>query len=239
MVRDRYLWALKDQTILDLQYNKKRQKGDDSIELSYMVMNRAEDGHCVIDNSHTSTMIQISNSPRYPKLSIGIELAKTMQWIVMGTLEDGQPSYVLGPNLRKEFPTNVVTEAVNVVKPVNNGDEIFYKIDPNVVHLSTFINWVFMDLDNAYEKAFGNNCRPIYLYSNVGCSMIVGNQVTDMIREIPSTTEERYLQPSYIQYLPVQSDVIEIIELQVSENDGKLVEFSSGVTRVTLHFKHE
>ena len=97
-----------------------------------MVMNRAEDGRCVMDNTRTSTSIEINNSPRYPKLSIGIELAKAMRWIVMGTLDDGQPGYVLGPNLRKEFPTNIVPAAIDLVKPVNNGDEIFYKIDPDV-----------------------------------------------------------------------------------------------------------
>lgn len=145
----------------------------------------------------------------------------------------------MGPNLRKEFPTNVVPEAVDVTKAVNNGDEMFYKIDPDVLHLSVVINWVFMDLDNAYEKAFGHNRRPMYLYSNVGRSMVVGDQVTDLIREIPYALNERQFEPNRIQYLPVRSDVIDIIELQVSGNDGKLVEFSPGVTSVTLHFKYE
>ena len=132
MIRDQYLWELNDQAVSDLQLFKKKQKEDDATELCYMVMNRAEDGWCVIDNTRTSTSIEINNSPRYPKLSIGIELAKAMRWIVMGTLDDGQPGYVLGPNLRKEFPTNIVPAAIDLVKPVNNGDEIFYKIDPDV-----------------------------------------------------------------------------------------------------------
>ena len=112
-----------------------------------MVMHRVENGECVIDNTRTSTSIEINNSPRYPKLSIGIEFPKAMRWIVMGTLDDGQPGYVLGPNLRKEFPNNIVPKAIDLVKPINNGDEIFYKIDPDVLHMSCFINWVFMDLD--------------------------------------------------------------------------------------------
>ena len=80
---------------------------------------------------------------------------------------------------------------------------------------------------------------PMYLYSNVGRSMVVGNQVTDLLREIPPESSKGSYEPVHIQYLPVRSDVIDIIELQVAENDGKLVEFSSGVTSVTLHFKHE
>ena len=42
-----------------------------------------------------------------------------------------------------------------------------------------------------------------------------------------------------IQYMPVRSDALDIIETQVAENDGKLVEFSPGVISVTLHFKHK
>ena len=162
-----------------------------------------------------------------------------MQWVKMGTLENGKLGYMSGPNLRKEFPTNVVPEAVDVIKAVNNGDEMFYKIEPDVLHLSTFIDWVFMDLDNAYKKAFGHNRRSMYLYSNVGRSMVVGNQVTDLLREIPHESSKGSYEPIHIQYLPVRSEVIDIIELQLAENDGKLVEFSSGVTSVTLHFKHE
>ena len=232
MVRNRYLSALNDRTISDLEFNKKNNPD----ELSYMVMNRAENGQCVIDNSRTSTSIQINNSPRYPKFSIGIELAKAMRW-VKAAMVNGQPGYVLGPNLRKEFPENVVPEATDVVKVENNGEEMFFKVDPDVVNLSAFINWVFVDLDNAYERAFGNNRRSMHLYSNAGRSMIVGNQVTDLMREVPYALEERHFEPNTIQYLPVRSDGIDIIELQVSENDGKLVEFSPGVTSVTLHFK--
>ena len=218
---------------------KKKQNDGDPDELSYTVMRRAENGECVIDNSRTSTSIEINNSPRYPKLSIGIELAKAMRWIVMGSLDDGEPGYVLGPNLRREFPTHIVPKAVDLVTPVNNGDRMFYKIDPDVLHLSCFVNWVFTDLDASFERAFGANHRPMYLYSGASRSMVVGNQVTDLLREVPYSSEKRYFEPNEIQYLPVRSDSLDIIGTQVAEVDGKLVEFSPGVTSVTLHFKHE
>ena len=142
------------------------------------------------------------------------------------TLDDGQPGYVLGLNLRKEFPNNVVPAADDLVTPLNNGDRIFYKINPDVLHLSCFINWVFMDFDVSYEEAFGNNRRPMNLYSGSSRSMIVDNQVTDLLRELPYSLEKRYFGPNQIQYMPVCSDAIDIIETQVAENDGKLVEFS-------------
>ena len=111
MIRDKYLWELNDQSTWDLRLMKRKRNENDPDELSYMVRRRAENGESVIDNTQTSTSIEINSSPRYPKLSIGIELAKAMRWIVMGTLEDGQPGYVLRPNLRGEFPTRIVPKA--------------------------------------------------------------------------------------------------------------------------------
>ena len=96
-----------------------------------------------------------------------------------------------------------------------------------------------MDLDASFEKAFGSNQHPMYLYSGSSLSMIVDNQVTDLMREVPYSLEKRHFEPSQIQYLPVRSHSLEIIETQVAEVDGKLVDFSPGVTSVTLHFKHE
>ena len=133
MVRDWYLWNLNDQSVYNLRLLKFKQKDDDPTELTYMVMHRAENGQCTIDNSRTSTTVDVNNTPRYPKLSIGIELAKAMRWVT----DDGKKP---GPNLRKEFPSNMVPKAVDLVIPVNNGEEIFYKIDPDVLHLSCFIN---------------------------------------------------------------------------------------------------
>ena len=238
-IRDRYLWWLGDQTVQDLQLFKKKRDPDDPTELLYMVMNRAENGQCVIDNTKTCTTIQINGKPRYPKMSIGIELAKKMKWIKMGTLHNGQPGYVLGPNLSKEFPEDVVPSARDLIIAQTNGDEIFYKIDEDALHLSAYINWVFMDLDRSYEQAFGSNNRSLYVYSNVGQSMVAGNQVTDLLKHVPYSPESVDLQPEHILYLPVRTTNVDIIEVQVSENEGALVNFESGVTSITLHFKHE
>lgn len=48
MKRDRYLWALREQSVSDLQFFKKKSKVEDPTELLYMTMNRAENGHCVV-----------------------------------------------------------------------------------------------------------------------------------------------------------------------------------------------
>ena len=154
-VRDRYTWSLGDQAVADLQLFKKKTKDDDPTEWLYTIMHPAANGECVIDNASTCTTVKINHGARYPKLTVGLELSKKMQWIVMG-VHNGRPRYVLGPHLRKEFPTHVVPTAVDVQQPINNGDRRFYKIDNDGLHLSCYINWVFMNLDESYERAFGS-----------------------------------------------------------------------------------
>ena len=157
----------------------------------------------------------------------------------MGTLDNGQPGYVLGPNLRKDFPAEVIPTAFDLVMPRYNGEDICYKIDPDAIHLSCYVNWVFMDLDRSYEEAFGNNRRSLFVYSNVGQSMVTGNQVTDLLKQVHYDPDVVDFQPRHILYLPVRTTVLDIVETQMSENDGQLVNFASCVTTVTLHFKRK
>ena len=79
----------------------------------------------------------------------------------------------------------------------------------------------------------------MYLYSNVGRSTITGNRVTDLLREVPHDPIKTTHEPTQIQYKPVRSNILDIVEVQLAENDGRLVDFTSGVTSVTLHFKDE
>ena len=205
-------------------------------ELLHTVMHRAENAECILDNLRTCTTLNINGKRVYPKMSIGIELAK-MKWVKMGTLDNGRPGYVLGPNLRKEFPQEVVPTALDLVKPIPSGNEIFYKIDSTALHLNCYINWVFTDLACSYEEAFGNNRHSLFVYSNVGKSMVTGNQVMDLLKQVHYDPDVVNFQLRHILYLPARTTVLDIVETQVSENDGKLVNFASGVTTIMLHFK--
>jgi len=76
----------------------------------------------------------------------------------------------------------------------------------------------------------------------VGGSSVVGNQVTDLLREVNLIRRGagvQYFEPYHIQYIPVRKDLIDIIEVQVAETTGELVTFGDGNTIVTLHFKKE
>ena len=114
------------------------------------------------------------------------------------------------------------------------------------LHLSSYCNWRFVYLDEACHHAFGGTVSsttphrsPPYVYSDVGQSTVTGNQVTDLLREIPHDPTKMSYEPRHILNLPLHVDVMDIIETQLAENDGALVNFASGVTTVTLHFKYE
>ena len=67
----------------------------------------------------------------------------------------------------------------------------------------------------------------------------MGNQVTDLLREVDYKREGRgsyYFEPTHLQYIPVGKEVLDIIEVHVSERTGEVVKFGQGNTIVTLHF---
>ena len=71
---------------------------------------------------------------------------------------------------------------------------------------------------------------------------MVGNQVTDLLQEVDYKREGRgsyYFEPTHLQYIKLRKEVIDIIQVQVAETTGKLVEFGKGNTIVTLQFKEE
>ena len=88
----------------------------------------------------------------------------------------------------------------------------------------------------------GNRSRSLFVYSDVARSGVVGNQVTDLLREVNLIRRGagvQYFEPYHIQYIPVRKDLIDIIEVQVAETTGELTTFGDGNTIVTLHFKKE
>ena len=86
----------------------------------------------------------------------------------------------------------------------------------------------------------GASSRSLFVYSDVGGSNVVGNQVTGLLREVSLRREGKgshYFEPTHLQYIPVLKEVLDIIEVQVAETTGDLVKFGEGNTIVTLKFE--
>jgi len=167
----------------------------------------------------------------------------------MGWIQEKGNIYVLGPNLRIEFFDDVIPDIQG------NGDlydsdrnRVFWNVvkktlkNADFLRLSIFCNWRFLNLNKAFESVIGRSSRSLFVYSDVGGGSVVGNQVTDLLREVNLIRRGagiHYFEPTHIQYIPVRKEVLDIIEVQVAETTGELVRFGIGQTIVTLHFKKQ
>jgi len=188
--------------------------------------------------------VKTSTTEYHPAFYISKDFALEMGWFV----EREENTYDLGPNLVMEvhndtMPVPVDTDFVNeeywVLKTGKGyAGDTERKIE--YLKLSMTCNWRFINLDVAFKNEAGTTKRSLFVYSDVGGSGVVGNQVTDLLREVNYNREgkgSQYFEPLHIQYIQVRKEVLEIIEVQVSETTGKLVKFGAGHTIVTLHFK--
>lgn len=173
-----------------------------------------------------------------PAFSVNRHFAEKMGWIYRGDK--------LGPNIRQEFfdetiPIFIDSRGVrryDVTSP--DGNPRFWVLKEGFLHLSMLCNWRFVNMNTAFQTLVGKSSRSLFVYSDVSESSIVGNQVTDLLREVNYVRRGEgnvYFEPLHIQYIPLRKDVLDIIETQVSETTGDLVDFAEGDTILTLHFK--
>ena len=197
---------------------------------------------CIIDNTNVCHC-----KTDTPALYIYTKLAVKMGW-----LRKISSGLILGPNLQQDFMGDQIP---NMTKPVGNDwndvnddqhNPVFWTVRsflPDHLQLSMSCGWRFTNLNVAFRSVVGDPSRSLHVYSDVAGSMMVGNRVTDLLREIHYKREGRgtmYFEPLHIQYLPLRNEVVEIIQMQVTETSGtedKLVRFGKGNTLVTLHFK--
>jgi len=175
-----------------------------------------------------------------PEFNIHVELALKMGW-----LEKNGKAYNLGPNLQVEFVDDVIPDisAVGDIKE-KDGTSVFWNVhsdrgDADFLTLSIYCNWRFMNLNKAFEVVLGDSSRSLLVYSNTGGGNVVGNQVTDLLREVNLIRRgegTQYFEPVHVQYIPVRKEVLDIIEVQVAEATGELTTFGAGNTIATLHF---
>ncbi|KAJ7371661.1 hypothetical protein OS493_023681 [Desmophyllum pertusum] len=175
----------------------------------------AENDELSIDNTRTYREHQRGS----PRIQFGERLAVAMGWLVL----DSEKKYKLESNLRKVHDIKVILAEDISSDPDSNE---FSKCDGKYLTLSVFCNWNFTNLNKAFRKAVGCSNRSMHVYSDVGSSTIVGNQVTDLLREIEYKGADKgtvYFEPLHVEYHPVRNEVVETIETQVSyDRDASL-----------------
>ena len=102
--------------------------------------------------------------------------------------------------------------------------------------------WEFTNLNwGWFEKTFFTPSRSLRVYCNAGQSTIVGERITDLLREVHLSTTDRngyaYFEPTHVQYLPVRQPSFEVMEVQIAEMAGALAHLGEGPSNLTLHFR--
>ena len=165
----------------------------------------------------------------------GKYLALKMGWIE----EVSTGTYRLGPNLLQEFHSDMIPTPSDVLDASNKP--AFWKVDGDYMELSVSCNWRFVNLNGTFRPSTEfPSTRPLHVYCDVGTSSMVGGRITDLLREIKYHPKDTtHFEPRHIQYVPVRNEVVEIVETQMAEINGDLVQFGEGHTLLTLHFKME
>ena len=191
----------------------------------------------VIDNS--GTKVQKYGVEWFPSFMVDADLAIEMGWFQ----KFGETRYGLSSNLVIEVLGDVVTVPLDTTTDkFGSTTEQYWKVTPDrkMIKLTMTCNWRFINLNVAFKNVTGTTKRSLFIYSDVGGSGVVGNQVTDMLREVNYKREgkgSQYFEPLHIQYIDVRKETLDIVEVQVAETTGELVKFGAGNTIATLHFK--
>ena len=167
------------------------------------------------------------------KVEWGKVLALQMGWIVEPTPD----MFRLGPCVIQEFRSDTIPTPTDVLDARNRP--AFWSVDGQYFQESMSCNWRFVNLNAKFHptKEFAPT-RSLFVHCNAGTSRMVGNQVTDVLREIQyQTNKTTHFEPQHIHYLPVRSGLMEIIETHVTETNDDPVAFAKGQTLLTLHFK--
>ena len=172
----------------------------------------------------------------YPAIWINLTLALEMGWFEEDEDEDdSQFGYKLGPNLSiqlngYEIPstTDIISflTASGGVQHVAYSDK--YWIRPqwadgsfmDTTRISLDVSWRFLNLDYAFNNVSNHTSRPLYVYSDVGSSNVLGDQITDFIRAINFRREGRgsyFYEPAHLPYMPLRKEVLDILQVQIAE----------------------
>ena len=203
---------------------------------------RWEGEDLIVDNTN---VCHCANADETPALDIYTKLAVKMGW-----LRKMSSGWILGPNLQQEFIGDQIPDMTKNSdwNDLNDEDDnpVFWTVYsslPDYLVLSMSCNWRFTNLNVAFRTVVGEPTRSLHVYSDVAGSTVVGNRVTDLLREIQYKRQARgtlYFEPLHIQYMSLRNEVVEMIHVQVAETIGRggdLVKFGEGHTIVTLHFK--
>ena len=104
-------------------------------------------------------------------------------------------------------------------------------------------NWRFVRLNEAFERfkhspvALQSVERPLCIMVDLIETGWLNNVYDEILRTVPYKGGNIWWEPQYVQYHSYRGHVIETVRIRVNEMDETKMVFSSGVTRMCLHFR--
>lgn len=114
------------------------------------------------------------------------------------------------------------------------------------LRLTAYVNWYFYELGHSFRSPLHQK-RPLYVYTDLVETQVVGDSETDMLREVTydgvqedgEIVVKNTYKPQNLQFLPVRKNKFDTVEIGISEDDGTQTRFLDhmGETIVTLCFR--
>ena len=185
-------------------------------------------------------------------MDINLELAKAFG--LVSKLESG--GWALGPSIEMKH----IAPFTKLAKPSDHGvpGGVFWRViesgtttlpapvglirNYSVLRLYSYNDWYITDINTNFERTFGSKKRTLFVYTDVAQTQIVGERMTDMIKEVVYTNEfsgRSQFEPRHLHFLPIRKNVFDVVEVAVTEADGKLAELKGGSTVLTLLFERK
>ena len=172
------------------------------------------------------------------EIKVDSRLAKIMKWVMFN--KQGNITQFLDHHLIPHFRNYQRPETTEL-----SGNVLFKDLpSEKAIQLTRKAQWRFVQLNRIFDHVTKRHKRTLYVYSNVGASTIVGDQVVSLLREVEynprqAQNDHFHFEPNMIQYHDVLSTDMDTIEVQITETDNTLLQFGQGVTTLVLHFKRE
>jgi len=167
-----------DTTVIEKRLRAGYLFSDPTTHKSNLLNFRFEGDDFVFDNTDINR--RIHNGHSYPQFYVNLELGIDMGWFKMnGRIVE------IGPNLSMELNTKELKVPAAIDISPTTG-EPYWELHGNGkrVKLTTTLNWRFINLNTSFKNVTGSTSRSLMVYSDVGTSGVVGNQVTDLLREV-------------------------------------------------------
>ena len=136
------------------------------------------------------------------------------------------------PALKGPTRAAQLTPDVDSTAPKTAG----YKLENGKVYFSRALEWRFRRLNESFDKLH-NTKEVVMVYTDLVQSTVVGNGKFPLLRKLSVDRQgggRVTVEPYHREWVPVQTNWIEMVEIQLSTPSGALTHLSPGKTLVTI-----